>query len=53
MAVAARRLNKPAADAPLMLGGYAALAESAWMGAPQASEVLEPLRLPRARAGRD
>lgn len=29
----------------LMLGGFAALAESAWMGAAQASDVLEPLRL--------
>src|SRR5688572_2842476 len=26
------------------LGGYAALAESAWMGSVQATEVLEPLR---------
>ena len=32
-------------DAPtLALGGYAALAESAWMGAAQATEVLESLR---------
>ena len=31
--------------APVMLGGYAALAESAWMGSVQATEVLEPLRL--------
>jgi hypothetical protein len=30
--------------APLTLGGPAALAESAWMGSPQASEVLEPIR---------
>jgi putative peptidoglycan lipid II flippase len=41
---------------PLMLGGYAALAESAWMGVAQASDVLEPLRAapaarPRWRAG--
>lgn len=28
----------------LMLGGYAAMAESAWMGSVQATEVLEPLR---------
>ena len=28
----------------LMLGGYAALAESAWMGAAHATEVLESLR---------
>lgn len=31
--------NEPA----LMLGGYAAMAESAWMGSVQATEVLEPL----------
>jgi putative peptidoglycan lipid II flippase len=31
-------------EQPLMLGGYAALAESAWMGSVQASDVLEPLR---------
>jgi putative peptidoglycan lipid II flippase len=29
----------------MLLGGHAALAEAAWMGAPQASEVLEPVRL--------
>lgn len=29
----------------VMLGGYAALAESAWMGVAQASEVLDALRL--------
>lgn len=50
LAVAAEKFQRPAADTPLLLGGYTALAESAWMGAPQASEVLEPLRLPRARA---
>jgi putative peptidoglycan lipid II flippase len=35
------------------LGGYAALAEAAWMGAPQAADILEPLRVaaPRAKAG--
>jgi putative peptidoglycan lipid II flippase len=31
--------------AQLRLGGYAAAAEAAWMGAAQATEVLEPLRL--------
>src|SRR5213082_1167620 len=36
-------------SAPLMLSGYAALAESAWMGAAQASDVLEPLRIGRPR----
>ncbi|HET8632270.1 MAG TPA: murein biosynthesis integral membrane protein MurJ [Thermomicrobiales bacterium] len=30
--------------APLLLGGYAALAEGAWMGAAQATEALEPAR---------
>src|SRR6266536_1050837 len=35
----------------LLLGGYSALAESAWMGSVQATEVLEPLRFgwPRRR----
>ncbi len=31
-------------ETPLMLGGPAALAESAWMGTVMASDVLEPLR---------
>jgi putative peptidoglycan lipid II flippase len=36
---------RPAGDTPeLVLGGYTALAESAWMGAAQASDVLESLR---------
>jgi putative peptidoglycan lipid II flippase len=35
---------------PLMLGGYAAMAESAWMGSVQATEVLEPLRTAPAAA---
>jgi putative peptidoglycan lipid II flippase len=35
--------------APLTLGGPAALAESAWMGSPQSSEVLEPIRLAAPR----
>lgn len=34
--------DRPALRSPL--GGYAALAESAWMGVAQATEVLEPLR---------
>jgi Lipid II flippase MurJ len=38
-----------AVAAPLTLGGPAALAESAWMGSPQASEVLEPIRLAAPR----
>jgi putative peptidoglycan lipid II flippase len=29
---------------PIRLGGYAAMAESAWMGCVQATEVLDPLR---------
>lgn len=33
--------------AAVMVSGYAALAESAWMGAAQASEVLEPVNLLR------
>ncbi|HEX5505525.1 MAG TPA: murein biosynthesis integral membrane protein MurJ [Thermomicrobiales bacterium] len=39
---------------PAMLGGYAALAEGAWMGAAQASDVLEPLGVaaPRRRWAR-
>ena len=43
---------RPAAgDTPeLVLGGYTALAESAWMGAAQASDVLETVRV--APAGR-
>ena len=50
MAVMETTFPASGADAsPLLLGGYAALAESAWMGASQASDVLEPLRLPRAR----
>lgn len=50
--MAARRpaLSRQAEEEPpLMLGGYAALAESAWMGAAQASEVLEPLRVAGSR----
>jgi putative peptidoglycan lipid II flippase len=34
-------------DQPLMFGGFSALAESAWMGSPQATEALEPLRTRR------
>lgn len=33
--------------APVLVGGYAALAEGAWMGAAQASDVLEPVNLAR------
>lgn len=50
MAAAEAVAYAPGNDAPsLALGGYAALAESAWMATPQASDVLEPLRLPHAR----
>jgi hypothetical protein len=45
MAVQTPALEASSTGAPLMLGGYAALAESEWMGAAQASEVLEPLRV--------
>jgi putative peptidoglycan lipid II flippase len=55
MAATASTLSRPTSqsDAPkLMLGGYAAMAESAWMGSVQASEVLEPVRTaPAARRG--
>jgi putative peptidoglycan lipid II flippase len=54
MAVSALTLEPSTArdDAPkVMLGGFAAMAESAWMGNVQATEVLEPLRTAPA-AGR-
>src|SRR2546430_15981856 len=35
--------------APVLLGGFAALAESAWMGTPQGSDVLEQLGIARRR----
>jgi hypothetical protein len=35
--------------APLLLGGYAALAETAWMGVAQATDVLDPLRTAAGR----
>lgn len=45
MAASALNLKRKREDRPeLMLGGYAALAESAWMGAAQASDVLEQVR---------
>src|SRR5919201_1341732 len=44
MAVAAEPRRRP-----LLLAGFAAIAESVWMGAPQASDVLEVLQLSRAR----
>ncbi len=47
MAVSAPAMDlqtTPEGKTPLMLGGYSALAESAWMGSVQATEVLEPLR---------
>ena len=40
-----QRSERPA----LMLGGPAALAESAWMGAAPSSDVLEPLRIAAPR----
>ena len=45
MAAQTPTLETTSTGAPLMLGGYAALAESEWMGAAQASEILEPLRV--------
>src|SRR5262245_13014093 len=55
MAATASSLSRPAqpGEAPkLMLGGYAAMAESAWMGSVQGSEVLEPIRTaPAAQRG--
>src|ERR671930_48586 len=45
MATQTPALETTSTGAPLMLGGYAALAESEWMGAAQASEILEPLRV--------
>lgn len=35
--------------APIMVSGYAAIAESPWMGAAQATDVLEPINLVRRR----
>ena len=55
MAVAAPALDhqaRPEDGAPLMLGGYAAMAESAWMGSVQATDVLESLRTAPAAAPR-
>src|ERR671930_86013 len=45
MATQTPALETTSTGVPLMLGGYAALAEGEWMGAAQASEVLEPLRV--------
>jgi putative peptidoglycan lipid II flippase len=47
-----RTADARTAESPLLLGGYTALAESAWMGAAQASDVLEPARLSSLRIGR-
>lgn len=61
MAVMAARVEEE--EHPAMVGGFAALAESSWMGAAQASDVLEPInirfqrrrqvipRIPRVRPG--
>lgn len=45
IAPAGGRLKRPQDLPRIMLGGFAALAESAWMGSVQASDVLEPLRV--------
>jgi putative peptidoglycan lipid II flippase len=51
IALGGQAAGRRRADAPeMVLGGYTALAESAWMGAAQASDVLESLRA--APAGR-
>lgn len=47
MAAGTMALNQGNKEAPVMLSGYAALAESAWMGAAQASDVLEPVNIRR------
>lgn len=45
LALGERSVGRQTRDVPeMVLGGYAALAESAWMGAAQASDVLEGLR---------
>ena len=53
MAVAVPAADRQAGQgekSSIMLGGYAAMAERAWMGSVQATEVLEPLRtVPSAR----
>ena len=42
------RTQERATEVPeIRLGGYAATAEAAWMGAPQATEFMEPLNLRR------
>jgi putative peptidoglycan lipid II flippase len=47
-----RSTPKPGEEEPairkVMLGGFAALAEAAWMGSVQASDVLEPLHIRQA-----
>lgn len=43
VAVASQMPGQRQGEQAIQLGGYAALAESAWMGAAQATEVLEPL----------
>jgi putative peptidoglycan lipid II flippase len=53
MAVSATPFDRQRREPPpMVLGGFAALAESAWMGIAQASEFLEPARLawPRIQA---
>lgn len=45
IAAGSQAMRQPERDVPeLLLGGYAALAESAWMGAAQATDVIEALR---------
>jgi putative peptidoglycan lipid II flippase len=49
MAVTTAGLGKERKPAPMMLGGFAALAEGAWMGVAQAAEFLEVLNIFRGR----
>lgn len=48
MAVGTATMSKRAVDErPVMVSGFAALAESAWMGAAQGTDVLEPINIVR------
>ena len=53
LALGGQAVQQPGGDTPnMVLGGYTALAESAWMGAAQASDVLESVRAAPAGAAR-
>ena len=49
MATGTMPMRQTSDAAPPLVGGKAALAEGAWMGAAQATDVLEPLHLARRR----